>query len=81
MEPALKFVHSELQKHGLREQVRLIASGKVLTAFSIIKLIAYGADTCNSARAFMLAVGCIQALRCDTNKCPAGVATQNPKLM
>lgn len=81
LEPALKFVDSELRKHGLRDQIRVIASGKVLTAFSLVKLIAYGADTCNSARAFMLAVGCIQAQRCDTNKCPTGITTQNPKLM
>ena len=79
--PALQHVDSELRAHGLRNDIRIIASGKVLTAFSVVKMLAYGADLCNSARAFMLAVGCIQALRCDTNRCPTGVATQNPKLI
>jgi glutamate synthase domain-containing protein 2 len=81
LEPALKFAHRTLQKFDLRKDIRLIASGKVLTAFSLMKLFAYGADTCNAARAFMLAVGCIQALRCDTNNCPTGVATQDPALV
>lgn len=81
LEPALKFLDLELRAHGLRDETRVIASGKVLTAFSLVKMIAYGADVCNSARAFMLAVGCIQALRCDTNKCPTGVTTQDPQLM
>lgn len=81
LEPALKFVDRTLCDEGLRELIRVIASGKVLGAFSIIKFLAYGADLCNSARAFMLAVGCIQAQRCDTNRCPTGVATQNPRLV
>lgn len=81
LEPALRFVDAELRSHGLREEIRIIASGKVLTAFSLVKMLAYGADLCNSARAFMLAVGCIQALRCDTNRCPTGVATQDPGLV
>lgn len=81
LEPALKFIDQTLRGEGLREHIRIIASGKVLGAFSIIKFLAYGADLCNSARAFMLAVGCIQAQRCDTNSCPTGVATQNPRLV
>ena len=80
LEPALSFVHKTLTDHGLKDDIRIIASGKVLTAVSIIKMLAYGADLCNSARAFMLSVGCIQAQRCDTNSCPTGVATQNPML-
>lgn len=79
--PALKFVDRTLREHNLRDDIRIIASGKVLTAFSIIKLLAHGADLCNSARAFMLSVGCIQAQRCDTNNCPTGVATQDPALV
>lgn len=81
LEPALIFVHSTLKKYGLRDEVRVIASGKVLTAFSILRMRALGADICNSARAFMFSIGCIQALRCNTNDCPAGVATQDKMLM
>ncbi|MCA9529273.1 MAG: FMN-binding glutamate synthase family protein [Myxococcales bacterium] len=81
IEPALRFVDTTLREHGLRESLRLIASGKAVTAASIIRLLSIGADTCNSARAFMLAIGCIQAQRCDTNKCPTGVTTQNPRLV
>lgn len=81
LEPALIFVHSTLKKYGLRDEVRVIASGKVLTAFSILRMRALGADICNSARAFMFSLGCIQALRCNTNDCPAGVATQDKMLM
>ena len=80
LEPALKFIHQALVDHGLRDDIRLIASGKVITAFSLVKMLCLGADLCNSARAFMLAVGCIQAQRCDTNSCPTGVTTQNSRL-
>ena len=79
--PALRFVDQTLKEVGLRDQIKVIASGKVLTAISIMNRLANGADLCNSARAFMLTLGCIQALRCDTNKCPTGVATQDPTLM
>jgi glutamate synthase domain-containing protein 2 len=80
LEPALIFVHRTLQKNGLRKEIRVIASGKALTAFSILRMKALGADLCNSARAFMFSLGCIQALRCNTNKCPTGVATQDKML-
>ncbi len=59
----------------------MISSGKIITGFDIVKNIALGADICYSARAMMLAVGCIQALRCNANICPAGVATQDPQLV
>lgn len=72
----LHFVESLLVGAGLRNRIRLIASGKILSAFSVVKTLAIGADVCNSARAFMFALGCIQALKCNTNKCPTGVATQ-----
>ena len=52
-----------------------------MTAESILKYLALGADICNSARGFMFAIGCIQALRCNTNHCPTGVATQEPSLV
>ncbi|WP_215226133.1 FMN-binding glutamate synthase family protein [Echinicola shivajiensis] len=81
LEPALIFVTRTLEKFGLRKDVKVIASGKVLTAFSILRMRALGADMCNSARAFMFSVGCIQALRCNTNDCPTGVATQNKMLV
>jgi glutamate synthase domain-containing protein 2 len=81
LEPALIFVNHTLKKHGLREEIMVIASGKVLTAFSVLRMRALGANICNSARAFMFSVGCIQALRCNTNECPTGVATQNKMLV
>jgi glutamate synthase domain-containing protein 2 len=80
LEPALIFVHRTLVKYGLRNEVKVIASGKVLSAFSILRRRALGADICNAARAFMFSLGCIQALRCNTNDCPAGVATTNSML-
>ncbi len=77
----LSFVHYALVGAGLRDQVRLIASGKVNTGFQIATKVALGADMCNAARAMMFALGCIQALRCNTNQCPTGVATQDPELV
>ncbi|MEJ2533335.1 MAG: FMN-binding glutamate synthase family protein [Halioglobus sp.] len=64
---------------GLRDGVRLAASGKVYSAFSIASNLALGADWCNSARAFMFAVGCVMSKNCHTDKCPTGVATQNQR--
>jgi glutamate synthase domain-containing protein 2 len=78
---ALAFVDNALRGFGIRSQVKIIASGKIFTGFHMIRAMALGADTCNSARAMMMALGCIQALRCNTNACPTGVATQNPALM
>lgn len=77
----LAFVHYALVGAGLRDQIRLIASGKVNTGFQIATKVALGADMCNAARAMMFALGCIQALRCNTNQCPTGVATQDPELV
>lgn len=81
LEPALIFVRTSLDRFKLRDKIRIIASGKALSAFSIIKFIALGADICNAARGFMFSLGCIQALRCNTNECPTGVATQNTGLV
>jgi len=64
----------------LRNRISLIASGKILTGFHMLRALAVGADVCASARGMMLSLGCIQALRCNTNRCPTGVATQNPAL-
>jgi glutamate synthase domain-containing protein 2 len=77
----LTFVHNTLVGIGLRDKVRIIASGKVITGFDIAAKIALGADLCNTGRGMMFAVGCIQALRCNTNRCPTGVATQDLSLM
>ncbi len=77
---SLTWVQNTLIGFGLREHIRIIASGKVVTGFDIIRLLCLGADSCNSARAMMMATGCIQALRCNTNQCPTGVATQDPVL-
>ena len=79
--PALEFADKTLKEAGMRDGITLIASGKVITAISIMNRLAHGADICNAARAFMLTLGCIQALRCDTNTCPTGVATQDPMLV
>ena len=77
----LVFVHNALVGAGLRDRVRVIYSGKVFSSFHMIRAFALGADTCNSARGMMFALGCIQALRCNTNHCPTGITTQNPALV
>ncbi len=77
----LAFVHAALCGAGIRGEIRLIASGKVFTGFHLLSRLALGADLCNSARAMMIALGCIHALKCNTNHCPVGVATQNRRLM
>lgn len=79
LEDGLSFVANTLAGYGLRANIKIIASGKVFTAFHIFKRLAIGADLVNSARGMMLALGCIQALRCNTNHCPAGVATTLPQ--
>ncbi len=74
----LTFVRNALISADLRDQIRVGASGKAITAFDLVQLTALGADWCNSARGFMFALGCIQAQKCHTNHCPAGVTTQDP---
>ncbi len=76
----LAFVQNILVGFGIRQHIRIIASGKVLSGFHLVRALALGADACNSARAMMMALGCIQALVCNTNQCPTGVATQDPAL-
>ncbi|WP_171212400.1 FMN-binding glutamate synthase family protein [Ruegeria sp. HKCCA5426] len=75
---ALIFVNNCLRGVGLRDKIRIICSGKVATGYDMVEKFALGADMCNAARAMMFAVGCIQALHCNTNRCPSGVATQDP---
>ncbi len=75
---ALIFVNSALIGIGLRDKIRIIASGKIFSAFHLLRMIALGADTVNSARGMMFALGCIQSRSCNTDHCPTGIATQNP---
>jgi glutamate synthase domain-containing protein 2 len=77
----LTFVYDTLVGFDIKKHIKIIASGKVATGFDIIRLLCLGADTCNSARAMMMSIGCIQALRCHSNHCPTGVATQDPALV
>ena len=77
---ALAFVDDCLTGFDLRRDIRIIASGMVLTGFHLVKNLALGADLCNSARGMMFALGCVHSLSCHTNRCPSGVATQDPRL-
>jgi glutamate synthase domain-containing protein 2 len=80
LEEALVFVTDTLKGFDLKKEIKIIAAGKIITAFDIIKACALGADICNSARGMMFALGCIQALKCDTNECPTGITTHKPSL-
>jgi glutamate synthase domain-containing protein 2 len=75
----LRLVHNTLVGVNLRSQIRLGASGKIISSFDIVRALALGADWCNSARGFMFALGCIQAQTCHTGNCPTGVTTQDPQ--
>lgn len=77
---ALPLVVGMLQKYGLRDSIEIIASGKLITPDKVAAALAYGADFCVSARGFMFSLGCIQALHCNTNKCPTGITTQDERL-
>ncbi len=74
----LIFVNNALIGFGLKDKIRIIASGKMFSAFHILRAIALGADAVNSARGMMLSLGCIQARTCNSDHCPTGIATQNP---
>lgn len=80
-EDALVFVVDTLNGYNLKKEIKVITATKIFTAFDIFKALCLGADVCNSARGMMLALGCIQALKCNTNECPTGVATNNPKFV
>jgi glutamate synthase domain-containing protein 2 len=73
----LTFVHSALLGAELRDRIKLGASGKIVSGFDMARVMALGADWCNSARGFMFAVGCLQSQQCHTGRCPTGVATQD----
>ena len=78
LQEGLLLVHNTLRGVGLRERIKIGCAGKVVTAVDVARLMALGADWCNSARGFMFALGCIQAQHCHTGACPTGVSTQDP---
>lgn len=80
LEEGLVLVRNVLQGAGLRSQIRLNASGKIASGFALVRTLALGADFTCAARSFMLSLGCIQALKCNTNHCPTGIATQDENL-
>ena len=74
----VNLVHNCLVGCGLRDRIVLVASGKTASAFDMITKLAAGADLVNAARTMMMALGCIQSQSCNTNRCPTGIATQDP---
>lgn len=77
---ALPLLDNALRKYGVRDRVKIIASGKLFSPDRVAIALAMGADLVNIARGFMITVGCIQALKCESNACPVGVATTDPDL-
>lgn len=77
---ALPFIVNKLIEHGLRDQIKVIVSGKLITPSEVAWALCAGADFIVSARGFMFALGCIQALKCNKNTCPTGITTHNPRL-
>ena len=78
LQEGLLLVHNTLKGVGLRKRVRIGCAGKVISAFDVARMVALGADWCNAARGFMMALGCLQAQTCHTGHCPTGVTTQDP---
>lgn len=76
----LRVVDGFLTGAGLRDEVSVVAAGKIYNGFSLVRTLALGADATNCARAMMFSLGCIQALKCNTNTCPTGIATQDDRL-
>ncbi len=77
---ALPELVNTLISKGLRQRIKVIGSGKLITAYDVARALSTGADFVNSARGFMLSLGCIQSLQCNRNTCPTGITTQNPRL-
>jgi glutamate synthase domain-containing protein 2 len=77
---ALAFVKQTLEEFQLSKHINVLAAGKLITGFDILKALSLGASVCYTARGMMFALGCIQALICDSSRCPVGIATQNPAL-
>ncbi len=80
MKQAVAITDWAMRKHGVRSNVHLFASGQIATPIDVVVAMALGADGVNIARGFMLSLGCIQALDCNSNRCPTGIATQDPML-
>jgi len=80
IQEALPRVVDSLIENGLRDRIKVIASGKLVTPAKVAWALACGADFVNSARGYMFALGCIQALRCHQNTCPTGITTHDPRL-
>jgi glutamate synthase domain-containing protein 2 len=80
MAEGLRLLDNLLRGAGIRDRIKIIAAGKVYNGFSLVRTFANGADVVNAARAFMFSLGCIQALKCNTNKCPTGITTQDKAL-
>ncbi len=78
LQEGLLLVHNTLRGVGLRDRIKIGCAGKVVSAFDIVRMMAIGADWCNSARGFMFSLGCLQAQSCNTGHCPTGVTTQDP---
>ena len=78
MRESLLFVHNTLVGVNLRDGIKIGAAGRIVSAFDMTSVLAIGADWTNAARGFMFALGCVQSLSCNTNRCPTGVATQDP---
>ncbi|BDY06166.1 FMN-binding glutamate synthase family protein [Ferrimonas sp. YFM] len=77
---SLPYIVDTLEAHGLRDRVKVIASGKLVNPSDVAWALCVGADFVNSARGFMFSLGCIQALQCNKNSCPTGITTHDPKL-
>lgn len=74
---AIAFARQTLEHYNLHKAIKIIASGKIISGFDIVKALALGASCCYSARGMMFSLGCIQALQCHSGKCPVGIATQD----
>ena len=81
MKEGLAFAYDTLKGFDLKKDIALLAAGKIVTGFHMFRAMALGADVCYSARAMMMALGCIQALECNKNTCPVGVTSSDPRYM
>ncbi|MFL1894806.1 FMN-binding glutamate synthase family protein [Aquimarina sp. 2-A2] len=75
---AVHFANGILKKYGLRDEIKVMAAGKIISAFDIYRMLALGADACYSARGMMFALGCVQSLKCNLDTCPTGITTMEP---
>ena len=80
LEISLPLLIDKLVEYGLRQRIKVIASGKLITPSKVAWALCVGADAINSARGFMFSLGCIQAMLCNKNTCPTGITTHNEKL-